>query len=183
MVRFMSDKLSARDWINAALKTLARDGFTAVKADILAKTLGVSRGSFYWHFTNLEAFHLAVMQSWQDIATNAIIAQVEATAKGNDRLKLLIHLAFTADSSLEIAMRAWGRSYSPAQPFINAVDKTRLTYIKKLLTESGVSPTLAQSRACIIYWTYLGSTLTGASLKGASLKNLTDELALLARQK
>jgi AcrR family transcriptional regulator len=183
MVCRMSEKLSVKDWVNAALKALAKHGFIAVKADTLAKILNVSRGSFYWHFENIETFHLAVMQSWQDVATNAIIAQVEATAKADDRLPLLARLAFTADSSLEIAMRAWGQSYPPAQPFIEAVDKTRLNYIKKLLTESGLPATLAQTRACIIYWTYLGSALAGAPLKGAALKNLTDQLVLLARQK
>jgi len=51
---------------SAALRALAADGFTAVKADVLARTLGVSRGSFYWHFENIDKFHLCVMQRWQD---------------------------------------------------------------------------------------------------------------------
>ena len=41
----MSERLSADDWVKAGLKALAADGFTALKADPLAKALGISRGS------------------------------------------------------------------------------------------------------------------------------------------
>lgn len=40
----MSDQLSARDWLDQGLKTLAKDGFTALKAEPLAKAMHVSRG-------------------------------------------------------------------------------------------------------------------------------------------
>ena len=43
----MVDQLSAQDWLNQGLKTLAKSGFTALKAEPLAKAMGVSRGSFY----------------------------------------------------------------------------------------------------------------------------------------
>ena len=46
----MTKRLSAQAWIDFALATLAREGFEALKADVLAHKLGVSRGSFYWHF-------------------------------------------------------------------------------------------------------------------------------------
>ena len=51
----MTDQLSADDWISQGLKALAKSGFTALKADPLAKAMGVSRGSFYWHFADLGA--------------------------------------------------------------------------------------------------------------------------------
>ncbi|CAN0507682.1 unnamed protein product, partial [Phaeothamnion confervicola] len=62
------DRLTARDWVNAGLKALARSGFTALKADTLSKALGVSRGSFYWHFADVGAFHAAVLQRWREVA-------------------------------------------------------------------------------------------------------------------
>ena len=52
----MTEQLSAGDWISQGLKALAESGFTALKADPLAKAMGVSRGSFYWHFADLAAF-------------------------------------------------------------------------------------------------------------------------------
>ena len=64
----MTEQLSADDWINAGLKALAKGGFTALKADPLARTMGVSRGSFYWHFADLGAFHAAILKRWREIA-------------------------------------------------------------------------------------------------------------------
>ena len=56
----MTDQLSANDWLDQGLKTLARRGFTALKAEPLAKAMGVSRGSFYWHFTDIGALKTAL---------------------------------------------------------------------------------------------------------------------------
>ena len=70
----MADQLSAKDWLNQGLKTLAESGFTALKAEPLAKAMGVSRGSFYWHFADVEAFHAEVLRYWRDIAAERIIA-------------------------------------------------------------------------------------------------------------
>ena len=72
----MADQLSAQDWLDQGLRTLARDGFTALKAEPLAKTMGVSRGSFYWHFADIAAYHAAVLGRWREVALDNIIADV-----------------------------------------------------------------------------------------------------------
>src|SRR3979411_3548023 len=76
----MTDQLSAKDWLNQGLKTLARSGFTALKAEPLAKAMGVSRGSFYWHFADIGAFHAAILKHWREVAAERIIAGLEAAA-------------------------------------------------------------------------------------------------------
>ncbi|MBV9985736.1 helix-turn-helix domain-containing protein, partial [Bradyrhizobium sp.] len=63
----MTIQLSARDWLDLGLKVLARHGFAALKADRLAKTMGVSRGSFYWHFADIAAFHGAILKHWREV--------------------------------------------------------------------------------------------------------------------
>ena len=73
----MIERLTAQDWIDFGLTTLARSGFQALKAEILARKLGVSRGSFYWHFADLETFHRQVIEHWRRVATEAIIAGEE----------------------------------------------------------------------------------------------------------
>src|SRR5215467_10110626 len=74
----MADQLSAQDWVDLGLKTLAKSGFTALKSEPLAKAMGVSRGSFYWHFADIGAFHAAILNRWREVATEQIIAGVEA---------------------------------------------------------------------------------------------------------
>ena len=72
-----SDQLSATDWLDQGLKTLSESGFTALKAEPLAKAMGVSRGSFYWHFADVGAFHSALLKRWREVATEQIIASLE----------------------------------------------------------------------------------------------------------
>src|SRR5436305_7920035 len=103
----MADQLSAKDWLNQGLKTLAESGFTALKAEPLAKAMGVSRGSFYWHFADVEAFHAEILRYWRDIAAERIIADVEAAAGEDNTLQLLLQRVFSERRELENAVRRW----------------------------------------------------------------------------
>src|SRR5499427_11068376 len=102
----MTDQLSAQDWLDQGLKTLAASGFTALKAEPLAKALGVSRGSFYWHFADVGAFHAAILKHWREVAAEQIIANVEAASSEGDRVSLLLRQAFSARLTLERAVRS-----------------------------------------------------------------------------
>ncbi|NER97899.1 MAG: TetR/AcrR family transcriptional regulator, partial [Symploca sp. SIO1B1] len=70
--------LTRLDWIEQGLKTLAETGVETVRVEPLAKVLGVTKGSFYWHFKNREDFLEAILQEWVNWQTNSIIEQVEA---------------------------------------------------------------------------------------------------------
>src|SRR4051812_24099055 len=91
----MADQLSAKDWLDQGLKTLAERGFTALKAEPLAKAMGVSRGSFYWHFADIGAFHAAILAHWRDVAAEQIIGNLEASARHDDPLPRLLRGAFS----------------------------------------------------------------------------------------
>src|SRR3982074_3527152 len=101
----MGDQLSAQAWVNQGLKTLAKSGFTALKAEPLAKAMGVSRGSFCWHFADLSAFHAAVLKQWREIAAEAIIAGVEASAAHENPLSLLLRPVFGERLTTDTAVR------------------------------------------------------------------------------
>lgn len=171
----MADQLSAQDWVNLGLKALAKDGFTALKADPLAKAMGVSRGSFYWHFADLGAFHDAVLKRWREIAAERIIADVEAD-RGVDPLASLLRTTFGAKLDLERAVRNWAAFDPAAQTAVRAIDRRRLDYIEGLLEKRGLTVPKAQARAQILYWTFLGFALSGPSLSAARLQPLLDEL-------
>ena len=170
----MTEQLSADDWIKAGLKALAKSGFTALKADPLAKSMGVSRGSFYWHFADLGAFHAAVLRRWREIAAEQIIADVEA---GSDEpLKALLRRTFGARLDLERAVRNWAAFDSAAQTAVRAIDRRRLDYIETLLERRGLDAAIAEARAQLLYWTFLGFALSAAPLPAARLRPLLDEL-------
>src|SRR3954469_11716160 len=95
------DQLSAKDWLDQGLKTLAEKGFTALKAEPLAKQMGVSRGSFYWHFADIGAFHARVLKLCQGVAAERIIPSLEAAPHGEPPLALLLRRVFSGRLKLE----------------------------------------------------------------------------------
>jgi len=161
----MTEQLSADDWIREGLKALTKSGFTALKADPLAKAMGVSRGSFYWHFADLGAFHAAVLKRWREIAAEQIIADVEAAS--DEPLKALLRRSFGARLDLERAVRNWAAFDAAAQAAVRAIDRRRLDYI---------GAATARARAQILYWTFLGHALSGAPVPAARLQALLDEI-------
>lgn len=170
----MTEQLSADDWIRQGIKALTRSGFTALKADPLAKAMGVSRGSFYWHFADLGAFHTAILKRWREIAAEEIIAGVEADS--DEPLKALLRRTFGARLDLERAVRNWAAFDPAAQAAVRAIDRLRLDYIDGLLQRRGFSATIGQARAQILYWTFLGFALSGTPVPPARLQGLLDEI-------
>src|SRR3982751_5626655 len=81
-------RLSAADWEQAALETLAESGLAAVAVEPLARRLGVTKGSFYWHFPTREALLKAALKRWEN-HTEALFEEVEAIADPRERLREL----------------------------------------------------------------------------------------------
>jgi AcrR family transcriptional regulator len=176
----MADQLSAKDWLDMGLKTLARHGFTALKAEPLAKAMGVSRGSFYWHFADIAAYRAAILKHWRDVAAEQVIANLEASSKHDDPLPLLLRRAFSGRLALENAVRSWATLDPLARAAVQATDRRRLNYVQILFERSGVSPSAARSRAQIFYWAFLGYALSDQPLPKARQTALIEELMRMA---
>jgi AcrR family transcriptional regulator len=176
----VADQLSAKDWLDQGLKTLARDGFTALKAEPLAKAIGVSRGSFYWHFADIGAYHAAILKHWREVAAEQIIANLEASANDDNPLALLLRQAFGARLTLEKAVRTWATLDPSARRAVQAIDRRRLSYVERLLKRSGVAPDVARARAQIFYWAFLGYALSDKPLPQARQAAVLDELLRMA---
>jgi AcrR family transcriptional regulator len=159
-----NDRLSKNDWLKAGLGMLASSGVQSLKAEVLAKSLGVSRGSFYWHFTDVAAFHAALLTAWEEIATYDIIQAVES--EGGDaiaKLRRLARLVFSYGGSLERQIRAWAAQASHAAEAQDRVDQQRLAYVVKLLTSTGQTDEEAALRARVMYLALLGQYVVGPS--------------------
>ena len=176
----MTDQLSAKDWLDQGLKTLAERGFMALKAEPLAKALGVSRGSFYWHFADIGAFHTAILKHWREVATEQIIANLEAASDNRDRLPLLLRQAFGGKLALENAVRTWATVDPAARSAVRAIDRRRLSYVESMLRAAGLSPGVARARAQILYWAFVGLARSDKPLPGARQRAVLDELLRMA---
>ena len=176
----MNDQLSAQDWIDQGLKTLAKQGFSALKAEPLAKAMGVSRGSFYWHFADIGAYHAAILKAWREVAAETIIANVEAAADQENGVLLLLRRVFSERLALERAVRSWAAFDAAARAAVQAIDRRRLDYAEGLIRARGVAPEKAQLRAQIIYWAFLGYALSDKPLTKAQAEAVIAELVEIA---
>lgn len=172
----MTKRLTAQAWIDFALATLAHGGVEALKAEVLARKLGVSRGSFYWHFHDLGAFHAKVIERWRQTTTEAVIADLERYASAEQRLHALLRRAFRHKAVLEVHMRTWAENNAAAAQAVNEVDHRRRAYIERMLAGAGITPSLAATRAQLLYWTYLGAALSRSKLTGQRLERMVSEL-------
>jgi len=179
----MTDQLSAQDWLDAGLKALATNGFTALKAEPLAKSMGVSRGSFYWHFADIAAFHSAILQYWREVAAERVIVDLEAARGQQNPLLLLLRRTFSGRLALEKAVRSWATFDAAARSAVQTIDRRRLDYVAQLLRAEGLPPEIAQARAQILYWAFVGFALSDRPLARAQQQAVLDELVRIALQK
>ena len=70
-------RLSKQDWISAGFSALQANGPSALKAEPLARALNTTKGSFYWHFRDVPAFHKHMLTHWEDEALTGLIAEIE----------------------------------------------------------------------------------------------------------
>ena len=176
----MTDQLSAKRLARSGPQDAGRGGFTALKAEPLAKAMGVSRGSFYWHFADIGAFHAAILEHWREVAAEQVIANVEAASDSDSPLPLLLRRAFGARLALENAVRTWATVDPVARAAVQAIDRRRLNYVESLLRASGLRPTSARARAQILYWAFLGFALSDKPLPQAKQQAVLDELLRMA---
>ena len=149
----MAPRLTPEDWIAAGFRALAAGGLAAVRAEALARDLGVSKGSFYWHFRDVPTFHEVMLTHWEDQATERIIAMVEEGAPDPaGRLQLLADLA-TSDLDepyggfhTEAAIRAWARSDPVVGAVQEQVDKRRLAYMAACFDAAGLPDPMLRAR-------------------------------------
>jgi AcrR family transcriptional regulator len=179
----MPHQLSAKDWLDLGLKTLARHGFSALKAEKLAKAIGVSRGSFYWHFADIGAFHAAILKHWREVAAEQVIADLETAEAGEDPLARLLGQVVTGKLALEKAVRSWATSDAAARAAVHAIDRRRLDYVETLLKRHELPAEVARARAQILYWTFLGVAFSDKPPSSDIRQPALDELMRFARSK
>jgi AcrR family transcriptional regulator len=162
----VDQRLGRQDWVDAALKSLAKLGHQSLRAERLAVQLGVSRGSFYWHFEDVEAFQKAVLDQWEIVAVGSPYSRAtkDKHQKAAGALSNLIRLAFRASVDLERAVRSWAAISPLAAKSLARVDQHRVDLLAALVSSSGVPPNQSHTTAVILYLTYLGHVATAGAL-------------------
>jgi AcrR family transcriptional regulator len=158
-------RLSADDWIAGGLQLLAEQGVTGVKIDALARRLGVTKGSFYWHFDNLQAFLKALTEHYCAVRNEEAEA-LDETAPTDPRERLLEMMQRISDPgtrSLERAIRAWAEAGNPQlAAHVRRVDAWGFNHVVSCFEQLGFTGFDAQVRAKTLYYAGVGFVHTGS---------------------
>jgi AcrR family transcriptional regulator len=150
-------------WINAALQALAAGGPDAVRVEALAVSLGVSKGGFYWHFTDRQALLEEMLDTWEKAGTEDVIARVDSLpADPRAKLQQLFALAPSADFAVELALRDWSRRDSAVAELLRRVDNQRMGYLRLLFVQFCADENDVEARSMLTYSLLIGSYFIAA---------------------
>jgi AcrR family transcriptional regulator len=153
-------RLQREDWVEAALGKLIASGIEAVRVEVLAADLGVTKGSFYWHFKDRAALLEAVLQEWEETRAR-VAAGIPEQAAPSERLARFLELvtAYAADpdqAALESAVLAWAQKDPAVAERVAAIEAARTANAERLLAGVGFPPSEAAAWADIGYTTFVG---------------------------
>jgi AcrR family transcriptional regulator len=150
-------RLSAEDWEDAALALIAEQGVGAVAVEALARRLGVTKGSFYWHFRTREALLQASLERWEQYGEREVINQIEAIPNPRERLpELFRRVAHELQPHRVYAALLKALDHPQVVPVMARVSQRRMEFLHTAYSEAGMPPVEALNRARLTYAAYVG---------------------------
>jgi AcrR family transcriptional regulator len=155
--KFERTRLGAADWELGALDLIASQGVAAVAVEALARQLGVTKGSFYWHFPTRDALLKATLQRWENEDAEAIFGQVEPIADPRERLcELFRRTGREAKSHVIYSALLRALDQPIVQPVMERVSQRRMEFLSRAYRQLGMGRRQAAQRARLAYAAYVG---------------------------
>jgi AcrR family transcriptional regulator len=168
--RAEKQRLSAQDWELAALELMADEGVAAVAVESLARRLGVTKGSFYWHFSQRDALIEAALKRWEDTDTHNLLARVESIENPGKRLRELFRLTSREMRSHKIyAALLKAADHPVVAPVMDRVSHERMAYLARVFQQAGMDHESAEHRARLAYSAYVGLLQLTLQLRSSRL--------------
>lgn len=157
------------DWFEAALKVLRDEGIDGVRVERLARDLGTSRSGFYWHFKDRRDLELQLLEYWAHEYTEVVSENPELLlVEPKRRLARVAELVLEHDlSGYDLAFFAWAERDPEVAKRVAKVVQRRLDYVKRALTELGITGAEAEfrRRVFITYMAWEGKTYPDLSAR------------------
>lgn len=147
-------RLDRDSWFQAALAALMEEGIAGVRVERLARTLGVTRGSFYHHFSDRDDLLRDLLEHWIAVSTLAIRDEVKALGLDpeNTIFALAQMIRHRGGSTFDVAFRAWALHDPMARDYVARADDIRLDYIRSVFEDMGFEGLDAENRARIFLY-------------------------------
>jgi AcrR family transcriptional regulator len=155
--RLGTPTLTASDWAEAALQLIAEKGLSALTVSALAGRLGVTKGSFYWHFVGRSELLAAALDRWEQRTTIETMRGLDAVADHRRRLELILDAAFQPPRARSLYAALAEAAEDPiVGAVLNRVASARIAYLELCYRNLGLSAGVARSQAVFAYAAYRG---------------------------
>ena len=146
-------RLDRDDWMRAARRALLTGGPEGVRVEPLAALLGVTKGSFYWHFVDRQALLDALLVEWEEERSIALVeiplvngaAGVRAVM---DFLRPRVIASERGDVPSDAAIFSWAATDPDIARRVNAAEAERVEFLKKVVGDAELGE--------FLYLAYLG---------------------------
>lgn len=137
----VSRGLSKADWLDGALKLLAKTSVSNLTIERLAQSLNIAKSGFYWHFQNRDELLQEMLRHWSHELTEVVTESRELMAlEPRSRLTVTAEMILAHNlTRYEIAIRQWGLEDRKAASAVRKVNRIRLDFVKTALAELGFS--------------------------------------------
>lgn len=151
--RSAARRLSADDWIQAGFALLAAGGPNALRVDRLCERLGVTKGSFYWHFSDLQSYRTALIEAWGSLADqDRQRFEHSQDTEPRQRLHHMMQAVVTPQQwALERAMRVWALTDEDVAANVRKSDGRVLGAVFQAFIDAGFEPDDAGIRSAVFF--------------------------------
>ncbi len=151
-------RLSATDWVDAALGLITTEGVSSVKIARLCAVLGVTKGSFYWHFDDIDALWEAMAQRWHETHDSRPSRLSELSSLPPDERVVTLATMLMSDRNLtvETAIRDWARTNNRVAQTVAQIDRDVFDLVHASMLELNVDPARARLFAGLLAYAGIG---------------------------
>lgn len=149
--------LSAADWEREALDLIAEQGIQALAIEPLARRMGITKGSFYWHFSSRESLFEQALIRWEEHDSRNLNVSLGEFDKPRDRLISFFRRVGREKLTHEVFSELCAAAGHPqVEPVLERVAERRMKYLATAFEELGMEAGLARNQARLTYSVYLG---------------------------
>ncbi|WP_433464174.1 TetR/AcrR family transcriptional regulator [Spirillospora sp. CA-128828] len=156
-------------WVEEGLRALAEGGVDAVRVEVLAKALGVTKGGFYGYFADRGALLTEMLDTWERESVDDVLDRAEREGGDVlDKVRLAGRLTFSSDRLLpiDLAIRDWARRDQAVAERLRRVDNRRMQLLRDAISTFCPDPDEVEARSLLAFSAAIGSNLIAADHPG-----------------
>jgi AcrR family transcriptional regulator len=146
---------SAADWEDAALTAIAAHGLRSLSIPELARSLGVTKGSFYWHFRGIQELVDASLRRWEETDRD-MLEEVRRIADPRARLTALFTQSMEKREAHALYVTLSGSTIPVVAETLRRLSDRRLQFLLDAYLALGFTRLAAREQALLAYTAYVG---------------------------